>query len=125
MPEPCRRLQSKHHRERSRNRASHRGLAVTEMLNRKDMPVQLSAGPGAAAGGLAAFHFLQHIGAAASGRLHLQDLGALLPVPLQDTEQGFKLFNLGIDPGPLLPERFQLPFEALGVHAVLCVLFRR
>lgn len=37
MPEPCRRLQSKHHREHSRRRASHLGLAVAEMLNRKDM----------------------------------------------------------------------------------------
>jgi hypothetical protein len=37
-------------------------------------PVQLPARPGAAAGGLAGLHLLQHIRASATGRLDLQDL---------------------------------------------------
>ena len=75
--------------------------------------MQLSAGPGAAAGGLAALHLLQHIRAPAPGRLDLQDLAALLPRPLLGIELSFKLINLGIDPGPLLPGPFQLPSEPL------------
>ena len=52
-------------------------------------PVQLSAGPGAAAGGLAALHFLQHVRASASGRLDHQDLGAPLLGPLLRLIDGF------------------------------------
>ena len=68
-------------------------------------PVQLPAGPGAAACWLAAPDLLQHVGAPATGRLDLQDLGTLLPGPLLGVELGLKLLNLFIDPGPLLPER--------------------
>ena len=59
-------------------------------------PVQLSAGPGAAAGGVAALHFLQHV--RASGRLALQDLGALLLGPLLGLNLGFELLNGAIYP---------------------------
>ena len=58
-------------------------------------------------------HILQHIGAPAPGWLDPQDIGTPLLGPLQS-----------IDPGPLLPELCQHLFEALGVHAVLCVLSR-
>jgi hypothetical protein len=44
--------------------------------------VQLPAGPGAAAGGLAAFHPLQHVGAAASGRLdQIWTIWTIIPSP--------------------------------------------
>jgi hypothetical protein len=42
--------------------------------------------------------------AAAPGRLHLQNLSTLLLGPLLGVELGFKLLDLGIDPGPPLPE---------------------
>jgi len=79
--------------------------------------MQLPARLCAAAGGLAAPHLLQHVGAPAPGRLDLQDLGAPLLGPLLGHNLSLEQHNSAIYPGPLLPERFQPPFEALGVHA--------